>query len=98
MKKGENCSLDYDPLKMKSCSKCGKSGHHEFECYKYERYSIKKCSVCDRLHHSSGDCKELEKFPPKGKELNSSELIKTIKGPREQRFQSGGPPSKEESH
>jgi hypothetical protein len=76
MKKGENCSLDYDPLKMKSCSKCGKSGHHEFECYKYERYSIKKCSVCDRLHHSSGDCKELEKFPPKGKELNSSELIK----------------------
>ena len=76
MKKGENCSLDYDPLKMKSCSKCGKSGHHEFECYKYERYSIKKCSVCDRLHHSSGDCKELEKFPPKGKELNSSDLIK----------------------
>jgi hypothetical protein len=76
MKKGENCSLDYDPLKMKSCSKCGKPGHHEFECYKYERYSIKKCSVCDRLHHSSGDCKELEKFPPKGKELNSSELIK----------------------
>jgi hypothetical protein len=76
MKKGENCSLDYDPLKMKSCSKCGKPGHHEFECYKYERYSIKKCSVCDRLHHFAGDCKELEKFPPNGKELNSSELIK----------------------
>jgi hypothetical protein len=76
MKKGENCSLDYDPLKMKSCSKCGKPGHHEFECYKYERYSTKKCSVCDRLHHFAGDCKELEKFPPKGKELNSSELLK----------------------
>jgi hypothetical protein len=76
MKKGENCSLDYDPLKMKSCSKCGKPGHHEFECYKYERYSIKKCSVCDRLHHFAGDCKELEKFPPKGKELNSSKIIK----------------------
>jgi len=76
MKKGENCSLDYDPLKMKSCSKCGKPGHHEFECYKYERYSIKKCSVCDRLHHFAGDCKELERFPPNGKELNSSELIK----------------------
>jgi hypothetical protein len=76
MRKGENCSLDYDPLKTKSCSKCGKPGHHEFECYKYERYSIKKCSVCDRLHHFAGDCKELEKFPPNGKELNSSELIK----------------------
>jgi hypothetical protein len=76
MKKGENCSLDYDPLKMKSCSKCGKPGHHEFECYKYERYCTKKCSVCDRLHHFAGDCKELEKFPPNGKELNSSELIK----------------------
>jgi hypothetical protein len=76
MKKGENCSLDYDPLKMKSCSKCGKPGHHEFECYKYEKYSIKKCSVCDRLHHFAGDCKELEKFPPSGKELNSSEATK----------------------
>jgi hypothetical protein len=32
--------------------------------------------VCDRLHHFAGDCKELEKFPPNGKELNSSELIK----------------------
>ncbi len=26
MRKGENCGLDYDPLKMKSCSKCGKPG------------------------------------------------------------------------
>ncbi len=76
MRKGENCSLDYDPLKTKSCSKCGRPGHHEFECYKYEKYSIKKCSVCDRLHHFAGDCKELEKFPPNGKELNCSELIK----------------------
>jgi hypothetical protein len=76
MRKGENCSLDYDPLEMKSCSKCGKPGHHEFECYKYERYSIKKCSVCDSLHHFAGDCEELEKFLPKGKELNCSELIK----------------------
>jgi hypothetical protein len=76
MKKGENCRMDYDPMKTKSCSKCDKTGHHEFECFKYEKYSPKKCSVCDRLNHFGGDCKELEKFPPKGKELNSSEVTK----------------------
>jgi hypothetical protein len=76
MRKGENCSLDYDPLKQKSCSKCGRSGHHEFECFKYEKYSSKKCTVCDKLHHLAGDCKELEKFPPKGKDLNSMEIGK----------------------
>ena len=76
MRKGENCSLEYDPLKQKSCSKCSRPGHHEFECYKYDRYSPKKCTVCDKLNHFAGDCKELEKFPPKGKETNSMEAGK----------------------
>jgi hypothetical protein len=76
MRKGENCSLDYDPLKQKTCSKCSKAGHHEFECFKYERYSPKKCTVCDKLNHFAGDCKELEKFPPKGRELNCMEAGK----------------------
>jgi len=76
MRKGENCSLEYDPLKQKTCSKCTRPGHHEFECYKYEKYSPKKCTVCDKLNHFAGDCKELEKFPPKGKEMNSMEAGK----------------------
>ena len=80
MRKGENCSIDYDPLKTKSCSKCTRGGHHEFECYKYERYNPKKCTVCDKLNHFAGDCKELERFPPKGKELNSIELGKNWEG------------------
>jgi hypothetical protein len=76
MRKGENCSLDYDPLKQKTCSKCSKAGHHEFECFKYERYSPKKCTVCDKLNHFAGNCKELEKFPPKERELNCLEAGK----------------------
>jgi hypothetical protein len=76
MRKGENCSLNYDPLKEKSCFKCGRPGHHEFECFKYERYSPKKCTVCDRLNHFAEDCKELGKLPMKGKELNSMETEK----------------------
>ncbi len=76
MKKGENCSMDYDPLRSKSCSKCTKGGHHEFECFKYEKYSPRKCTVCSKLNHYAGDCKELERLPPRGQELNSMELEK----------------------
>jgi hypothetical protein len=76
MKKGENCSLHYDPLKQKSCSKCGKPEHHEFECFKYKKYSPKKCAICDKLNHFAQDCKELEKLPFKGKELDSMEATK----------------------
>ena len=76
MKKGENCSMDYDPLRSKSCSKCTKGGHHEFECFKYEKYSPRKCTVCNKLNHYAGDCKELERLPPRGQELNSMELEK----------------------
>ena len=73
MKKGENCRADYDPLKMKECSKCSRGGHHEFECYSYEKYNPKLCNLCQRLHHYAGNCKEIEKFPPKGNELNNLE-------------------------
>ena len=73
MRKGENCRLSYDPLREKSCSKCTRPYHHEFECYKYDRFNIKVCTVCDKGHHFAGDCKEVEKFPPKDKELNSVE-------------------------
>jgi hypothetical protein len=73
MRKGENCRLSYDPLREKSCSKCTRPYHHEFECYKYDRFNSKVCTVCDKGHHFAGDCKEVEKFPPKDKELNSVE-------------------------
>ena len=76
MKKGVNCSPDYDPLKTKSCSKCPRGGHHEFECYSYDRYNPKLCSTCERFHHFADKCKELEKFPPKSQELNNLESTK----------------------
>ena len=80
MRKGENCSMDYNPLKSKSCSKCTRGGHHEFECFRYEKYNPRKCTVCDKLNHYAGDCKELERFPPKEKQLNSMELEKNWEG------------------
>jgi len=58
---------------MKECSKCSRGGHHEFECYSYEKYNPKLCNLCQRLHHYAGNCKEIEKFPPKGNELNNLE-------------------------
>ncbi len=76
MMKGDNCSLDYDPMKSKTCTKCSKPGHHEFECNKYNRYCSSKCNVCDGLNHFAADCKELEKFPPHGREFNSIEAGK----------------------
>jgi hypothetical protein len=76
MKKGVNCSPDYDPLKTKSCSKCPRGGHHEFECYSYDKYNPKLCSTCERFHHFADNCKELEKFPPKSQELNNLESTK----------------------
>jgi hypothetical protein len=76
MIKGENCSLGYDPLSTKSCSKCDRPGHHEFECFAYERYSHKMCEACNKLHHFADDCKELEKFPHAGKKHDSWQSTK----------------------
>jgi hypothetical protein len=79
MRKGENCSLDYNPLKTKSCSKCSRGGHHEFECFKYEKYNPRLCSTCEKYHHFATDCKELDKFPPKGNELSHFETFEAGK-------------------
>lgn len=75
MKKGENCGYDYNPLKTKWCRKCPPAGtHHEFQCYKYEKYSPVKCTVCEKYNHFGRDCKEVNSFPPKVSELNSQLL------------------------
>jgi hypothetical protein len=64
MKKGVNCKPTYDPYKMKYCTKCMKSDHHEFECARYYRYSENKCTLCNKMYHSSLECKEVKEFPP----------------------------------
>jgi len=64
MQKGINCRSDYDPYKTKSCTKCLKPGHHEFECARYSRYCEKKCSFCHKMNHHPQECKEIKDFPP----------------------------------
>jgi hypothetical protein len=63
MKKGENCSTNYDPTETKSCSKCPSRGHHEFDCFKYRRYSPTICAVCKKFNHYEDACNEWEKLP-----------------------------------
>jgi hypothetical protein len=63
MKKGENCGTNYDPTETKSCLKCPSRGHHEFDCFKYRRYSPTICSVCKKFNHYEDACNEWEKLP-----------------------------------
>jgi len=68
MKRGYNCKPNYDPLKMKYCTKCpNKDSHHEFECPNYDRYSKDKCSNCLKYYHFTKECEESKKFPPDSK-------------------------------
>ena len=40
MKRGMNCSANYNPAIKKNCTKCPlASAHHEFACRKYQRYN-----------------------------------------------------------
>ncbi len=71
LKKGINCSSDYDLIKTTSCSKCSRGGHHEFECYSNKGYNSRLCSTCEKFNHIADNCKEVKKFPPKSQELNS---------------------------
>ena len=55
---GYNCSYDYDPSKMKHCSKCLTHGkHHEFACPDYERWTRTPCPKCKYGMHFSRGCK-----------------------------------------
>jgi hypothetical protein len=72
MKKGSNCSPDYNPFINKKCTKCAnKVMHHEFECKIYDAWSSKRCNLCDLYNHFAKDCKEIERFPPKHADSNS---------------------------
>ncbi len=72
MRKGVNCGIDYNPLKTKHCRKCRLSdSHHEFQCYKYEKFNPALCGVCNKYNHFASDCKEVSSFPPKVSELNA---------------------------
>jgi len=72
MKKGYNCSNNYNPMLKKSCSKCpNEASHHEFECSVYEKYNENRCTACDKYYHFSKDCRELTKFPPKHADSSS---------------------------
>src|SRR5450830_627611 len=68
MKKGINCRSEYAPDKMKNCSKCPKSGHHEFSCPSYDRWAPRVCDRCGKFYHFSDQCAEPELFPPKHNE------------------------------
>jgi len=73
MRKGVNCGLDYNPMKAKHCRKCRLSEtHHEFQCYKYEKFNPNLCGVCNKFNHFASDCKEVSSFPPKVSEVNAT--------------------------
>ena len=78
MKKGYNCSHNYNPVYHKHCSKC-KDGqnqtHHEFECGLYSRWNSDKCSLCKVYNHYSSDCKEMNKFPPRSSQNSNAEFL-----------------------
>jgi hypothetical protein len=65
MKKGYNCSYNYNPQKTKHCTKCPQENeHHEFECVKYKKYEANKCTMCNKYYHNSDECREINSFPP----------------------------------
>jgi hypothetical protein len=70
MQKGINCRPDYDPTLTKSCTKCMKPNHHEFECSKYFTYNHRKCTFCLAMNHETADCQESTPFPPKQNQKN----------------------------
>jgi len=75
MKKGENCGLDYNPLKRKFCRKCPfGSSHHEFHCFSYPKFNNAKCTICEKYNHFASDCKEVNSFPPKVSHFNSTDI------------------------
>ncbi len=72
MKRGMNCSANYNPAIKKNCTKCPlASAHHEFACRKYQRYNYNLCSLCEKYHHYPSECKEVPKYPPKQADTNS---------------------------
>jgi hypothetical protein len=73
MRRGQNCSENYNPTVNKHCSKCkNESSHHEFECNIYDAWNEKKCMICEKYNHFARDCKEVPKFPPKSADSNST--------------------------
>jgi len=73
MRKGDNCGFDYNPQSKKFCRKCSQSEtHHEFQCYKYEKFNPNLCGVCNKYNHFASDCKEVSSFPPKVSEVNAT--------------------------
>jgi hypothetical protein len=70
MKKGINCSPDYNPYTMKKCTKCLKPGHHEFECARYFSYNARLCYHCNKMNHADNDCQEAKAFPPNTNQKN----------------------------
>jgi hypothetical protein len=67
MRRGDNCSRNYNPDVEKRCRKCPKGdSHHEFECYSYNEFNPNLCKLCgSKYNHYPTDCKEGNKFPPK---------------------------------
>ena len=60
MKLGWNCSLNYNPLKNKICTKCnipGSNLHHEFSCNRFFGFNSDVCKKCRRGMHYEKDCR-----------------------------------------
>jgi len=70
MRRGDNCSRNYNPDSEKRCRKCPKGDtHHEFECYSYNEFNPNLCKSCGyKYNHYPSDCKEANNFPPKAPE------------------------------
>jgi len=59
IKKGVNCSADYDPKREFRCLKClTEQDHHEFYCKKYFRRGKYVCINCREGFHYAEECKE----------------------------------------
>ena len=54
MRRGLNCSDDYNPLR-RFCDKCNSKSHHPFYCQTFDKWTREKCRFC-KSNHSEEEC------------------------------------------
>ena len=56
MRKGLNCSDDYNPSR-RFCDKCNSKTHHPFYCQTFDKWTREKCRFCN-MNHSEEECEK----------------------------------------